>query len=423
MRLRYLMVTLVGTLVVLGLSVGTAAQSEARSRCAHPSTPRLTVVGVPNGVRFTWTSSAHATRYRVQWAPVPFDQWPGPATYVSHAPGGWVGGSVRTETLTFTAPHAGDRMMGYAYGNPAFARVFANNACSPRTQPHSGWVGGFPTAPAVPAGDPLRIGTYNVELFPNETSNPTRIAAIAQNISSHGLEVVTLQEAHDDTGTSVLGRLPGSWARVASHSAYAAQQILYRSDKFRLVDAGSFNVPLPGRSDQMGTPWARLAPVNPAGPNSQDFFVVSVHLGTDKSKSLMTQKHDAGINASIAIRNIRAINPSGLPLMVTGDLIGLRSPYGDQAGYVEAQPTFIRSGFFDSRSAPRRAGIAYGTVNGHKRQFPMNSGAGTRSDYILFQGYWGGRTWTNVSNWPGTSGVTPTDHNLVFADVSVPFAG
>jgi hypothetical protein len=111
---------------------------------------------------------------------------------------------------------------------------------------------------------------------------------------------------------------------------------------------------------------------------------------------------------------------------VAGDLFNLREPFGDVAGHVEAQPTFVRRGYYDSMAALRKTGIQYTTYNGgtgttSARQSPSPAGVASRTDYLMLKGFRGSNGYVNVVNW-SSGGIDPSDHNLVYADLTVPFA-
>lgn len=395
----------------------------------RPPVPKWSGYGLSNAVKFTWAYTPYATRYRVRWNAAPFGKFPGGTIAVDRTAGGWVNQYSRSSTLQLpTVPVAGDRMMGVAYANPVFAQFDANNICKPTAIPHTTFIPVFPKAPDPGAGDRVRIGTYNVELFP---TGGTRLAAIADNIADHGLQVVALQEANRMTADALVARLGGAWTAVPSVQG-AAQQILYRNDAYDLAASGSFTVPNPKPdANPVVTPWARLDQVNPSDrARSQSIIAVSVHLAEDPNASDLSQKASTGAAAAVAVRNINSINPGGLPVVAAGDLRYKREPFCDDFGSnpckVEAPPTFVRSGYYDAMAALTKVGFQYTTVNGHTGTYQTisQSGVGTRSDYIMLKGFRSSVRYQNVINRfiPGTDKVTPSDHNLVLADLVIPYA-
>lgn len=400
-----------------------SAPKGLRFTSKRPAVARLSGVGLPDAVQFRWPYASYATRYRVRWNAAPFGKFPGAQTYVG---GGWLPASARSATLRLsTTPHAGDKMMGVAYANAVFAQIETNNICRPTALPRSRYIPVFPKAPDPGAGDRMRMGTYNVELFP---SGGSRIATIADNISSHGLQVVALQEANETTADALVARLGGSWSAVPS-VRLSEGQILYRNDVFRMTSRGSFAVPnpKPGTSDLI-TPWVKLAQVSPSDRSrSQSIMVVSVHLAENPSASDLAQKASTGAAAQVAIRAINAANPEGLPVISAGDYRYMREPFcDDPTCHVEAPPTFVRSGYYDAMAAVTKVNYQYTTVNGHSRTYQAisSSGVGTRADYILLKGFRSSVRYENVINRfiPGTDKVTPSDHNLVLADLVIPYS-
>jgi hypothetical protein len=383
---------------------------------AWPNPPRLSGAGLPGAVRFNWAYTPYASRYRVRWSPAWYGQWPSSAAYVDRTSGGWVGQQARSSTYripTHAAP--GDNFLAVDYANPVFAQIQANNAYRAGANQLSKWVAAFPVAPRPAAGDAVRMGTYNVMLFPTGS----RAAAIASNISTHGLTVVALQEADTATAQAVVSSLGSAW-RAASSGSGTGQQILYRNDKFSLVSSGAFNVPNPKGSSPIPTPWARLFTRTPNQGHSQNFFVVSVHFSEDASKTKVQQNRDTGLAAQAAMRGINAANYGNEPVIVAGDMRYGREPYGDPAGYTPAQPTFVRGGYYDSMASLRRINSAYSTVSNRVHQVPHPSGLGPRSDHILIKGARGSFQYVNVVNW-SSGGAVPSDHNLIYADLAIPY--
>lgn len=377
--------------------------------------PALSGHGVRGGVRFTWGCTNYATRYRVLWSAAPHGYWPSGDNYVS----GWLSPSARSSTFAVPAtPRAGDHMLGVAYANPVWGRLQAGNR-SGGTRLSVGWKPVFPTPPDPGTGDPLRIGTYNVMLSPGPG---TRLNAIAENIRQHRVGVVALQEASPTTANALVAALGGDWA--AETFDKIGQQILYRSDHYRVDKRGTYPVRNPkDPTNPVITPWAHLVPL--AGANRGSLYVTSVHFTLNLNKSALEQKRDNGLSAQDVVNAMKSFTGSE-PVVVAGDLFNVREPFGDTAGYVEAQPTFVRSGYYDAMAALSKTNIAYRTVNGDPgtssvRQAAATSGVASRTDYILLKGFRGSRAYVNVANW-SYGGLTPSDHNLVYADVTVPFS-
>jgi hypothetical protein len=427
---RRLAVTAVcALLLIAGLEVAAEAGSahvgaatKARAGCSKAraatrlARPRLSATGVPGGVQFSWACTRGATRYRVAWSAAPFGKWPGTRSYFSP----WLGKTARSSTFAVpSVPQSGDHMLGVQYANPVFGQLDVRNARK-RVRHSTGWVPVFPAPPDPGTGDALRIGTYNVMTAPAGV----RASAIAANISSHGLGIVALQEAATTTAQAIVAALGPDWAYVPY--ANSPEQILYRKTVYRVLGSGIFNVfdaKTPGTP--LVTPWARFGLVNGSAAN-RPVLVVSSHVTEDAGKSVMDRKADAGREARDMIAGINAANTAGDPVVLGADLHYLREPFSDVPGFVEAPPTLVREGgYYDAMAAISKVNIAYPTFNGGNgtsapAQQPLQSGVAARADYLMLKGFRGSAAYVNVANW-SWNGVTPSDHNLVYADVVVPF--
>lgn len=386
-----------------------------------PRTPALSRVSLPGAVQFKWSYTPYASRYRVRWSPAWYGNWPSSPSYVDRSSGGWIGQTARQSTYRVPATAAyGDNYLAVAYANPVFGQIEANNAYNPGASHRSQWVAAFPTPPTPAAGNPVRMGNYNVMLSPLGN----RARAVAKNISSHEVTMVTLQEANAATANAVVSYLGANWRAAPSGlKSGVGQQILYRHDKFTLVGSDSFEVPNPKTPTQpLVTPWARFSA---KGPGSQNFWVVSVHFSENSSKSPLEKNRDTGVAAQSVMRSMSSLNRSNEPTIVAGDMRYGREPYGDPAGATAAQPTFIRGGYYDSMAALKKVNVQYSIVNTTTgvpgaRQVAHPSGLGPRSDHILFKGFVGSSQYVNVINW-APDGIVPSDHNLIYSDIAIPF--
>lgn len=384
----------------------------------YPAVAALSGVGLENAVQFNWKYAASSTRYRVRWNAAEWGKFEGGDAVVGS---GWTNQYARSLTLQLPSePVAGDKFMGVAYANPVWGQIDSSHICRAGI-PHSKYVPVFPKAPVPGPGDDLRMGSYNVELFPNNAENPVRVNGLVKNIVDHDLTVVALQEANAATATSLDAKLPSSW-KVAPSQQNSGQQILYDGSVFRAGRSGVFDVPNPKKpSSPLPTPWVVLEQLHPSSDaQSQDLFVVSLHFAEGESNTAMEKKHDANVGALAALRAIDAANTADLPVIAAGDYRYLREPFVDRPGYVEGPPTFVRNGYYDAMAAVKKSGYQYPTVNGHKLQTPTLSGVSSRSDYILLKGFEGSRSYVNVANWR-YNGVFVSDHNLLYADLTIPY--
>ena len=391
-------------------------------RC-WPGNPSLTASRLTGAVQFHWGTTACTTRYRIHLSPAWYGEWPGTPWYTS-----WTSSTARSLTWRVpSTPRAHDGMMAVAYANPVFARLEANNGAHiGGTATHvSRWVPQFAWPPAPKAGDAIRFGSYNVELYPTGT----RAGVVARNIGGHGLTMVALQEARQSTASAVAGYLnklyPGTWDYVHASGANnytPGQQIVYRKDKFSLSRSGVMNLyNYKDPSDRVIAPWAAFRAIRGGGYYGRTFYVTSQHFAGTAHSSL-TQNARTGQAALVVANYMKKL--TGSPVIVAGDLRYGREPWGDRPGYVPAQPTFVRNGYYDAMASRSMHGTNYsienevgGRPSAHQR--PNPSGLGARSDHILLRGFTGSKQYVNVVNW-SFKGVVPSDHNLIYSDISIP---
>jgi endonuclease/exonuclease/phosphatase family metal-dependent hydrolase len=313
-------------------------------------------------------------------------------------------------------------MLAVAYANPVFAQLEANNGANSRTTAthKSHWVPQFAKPPAPKPGTPIRFGSYNVMLYPTGT----RAGVVARNIGSHGVTMVALQEARQTTASTVVNYLnklyPGTWDYVRASGATTAtpgQQIVYRKDKFTLTRSGVMNMyNSKDPSNRVIAPWAAFH-----GSNGKTFYVASEHFAGEEHSS-WSQNAKTG-QAALLVSNYMK-NLTSSPVIVAGDLRYGREPWGEKAGYVPAQPTFVRNGYYDAMASQSMHNYNYSVVNsvgGHPsaHQRPNPSGLGARSDDILLRGFTGSKDYMNVVNW-SYKGSVPSDHNLIYSDIMIP---
>jgi hypothetical protein len=393
------------------------------SRC-WPGNPTLGASRLQGAVLFRWGATSCTTRYRVHLSPAWYGEWPGTPWYTP-----WTSYTARSQMWKVPSyPHAHDAMMAVAYANPIFARLEANNSRNARrTATHvSRWIPQWAAAPIPKAGDPIRFGSYNVMLYPTGT----RAGVVARNIGSHGLTMVALQEARQSTASAVVSYLnklySGTWDYVRASGATVStpgQQIVYRKDKFSLSRSGVMNLyNYKDPRNRVVAPWAAFRANHGGGYYGKTFYVTSQHFaGT--ARSSLSQNGQTGQAAAVVINYMK--NLTGGPVIVAGDLRYGREPWGERAGYVPAQPTFVRNGYYDAMASRSMHGQNYSEVNivGGKpsaRQRPNPSGLGSRSDHILLRGFTGSKTYVNQVNW-SFNGMVPSDHNLIYSDIAIPF--
>lgn len=407
------------------LLVALGAPSTAVSKRCRPGATVLGAASAWGGVSYRWAGTRCTTRYRLEVSPAPNGHWPSGPTYTAQGPRS-LRGATWTAPLT---PKAGDGMVALPYGNPVYARVVTSNARNRRPQGTraSGWVAQWPTAPVPAAGDALRLGTYTLEHNPQGA----RAVAAAHNIGDHRVTIATLQEAAEETAVDVVGALNQSygahWDYVHSAENYyngSGQELVYRTDLFRLVDTRTYVVF--DRDDLQHTytrsMWASFRAIRRDGSLGRLFYVAPQHLIGTASAS-WSQNAWTGKAAQLVAAHLGSVAGSA-PVIVAGDLRYTREPWGERAGHVPAQPVFVRAGYYDAIASRSRSNASYSTVNGDngkpsRTQRPYPTGVGPRADYILLKGIRGSLSYYNVVNW-SYKGVVPSDHNLVYSDINIP---
>lgn len=441
-RTRLLLLTGAAVTAALAAAPATGSLADAASAAPaghaalrvdkhRPTRPVAKAHPVAGGVRYTWGTSTHATRYRVQWAPAAFDQWPGAATFI----GGWLSGATRSATHRVpTNPVTDKTMTALPYGNPVFGQVQANNAHLKRGGTNrSSWVIGFPLAPTPGAGDPVRMGSYNIlgrQIVNGRATFPARVPYLAKNIADHGLTVVSLQEVGKGNLGSLIRALEGdthaSWSSAKLPDSDTTElNVIYRTDSFTETDAGTFTIDNYRKNAPMVNPWVRLRPA-PGSAWTREFYVVPAHFvpsGASDGTNQAANNRDTGANAREVISAVGPGNPnnidSTLPIIIAGDYTSNSNNFGDTH---PAQPTFVRAGFWDAMAAPTKANVAFGTVNKQAHEQRANSGLGGRADAIFLRGFNGNGSvrYVNVANWYGGGPKPPSDHNLIYADLRIP---
>ncbi|MFL6060655.1 MAG: hypothetical protein ACJ72E_05455 [Marmoricola sp.] len=395
-----------------------------------PSTPAYSTSSQTSSsqAQVHWSYTPYVAKYRLHWSPAPFDKWTG---FTGYTP--FVGQTARSAAINLPAVGPGDKFMNVAYGNPVFAQMQYTNGCVSNVRQSTFFpVWPKPHDPGVGSGDPVWFGTYNVEDVPTAAKNATKIADIADNIASHYLDVVSLQEASLTTANDIvnqldLGEQQSDWEVVPSGRS-AAQQIIFRSGRYKVDSSGTFGQAQDSSaSTPLITPWAELERVTPGDPRSQHFEVMAVHLEEPVTDDVPTKKAATHAAAASLLRELTAQNTAHLPVIAAGDLKGNFNGYCDEnsrpACQPEGQPTFIRGGFYDAQGAVTKVGIQYNTVNKHVADQPANlSGFGGRADFILLDGFTGSNRYEVVHRTYGNaSSAYQPDHNLVTAEVFVPY--
>jgi endonuclease/exonuclease/phosphatase (EEP) superfamily protein YafD len=216
--------------------------------------------------------------------------------------------------------------------------------------------------------------------------------------------VVSLQETSPGGAAEIARRLNMSVVQAGTPET----QIIYSPGVVQPSASGAIAVSDYKLGGAHYEPYAHFVPASGTG-YKRPFYVVAVHF-TVGGGALATQNQQTGTNAR---QLMAAMGGFTDPVIVAGDMTSNREPFHSQTA---AQPTFVRSGFYDASAAQNKIGYQYSTFNGNKSQAPTSGGVGTRADYILIRGFEGTVTYQNVANYPGTG----SDHNLIWSAFRIP---
>ncbi len=465
MRLRLLLTAF------LAAAVATTLAAPAAQAAAPPTPGRITAVSAVPGPRageitFSWKQDGtNTTSFVVETGLTVF------STADSSLPDH--GRSAKTFTalksrrsLTLSASQVASAGASLGSANHLFYRFRAVNhtskGTSTRVWPYLQSVGIRPVS-APSTGTLLRVATFNVHTATPVAGFPSwrsRVGKVADTILSRKPGVVGLQElginrADGSTTPSLTAqtqaqslvatlaskgasryRLVRTTRYVPPGSASAIQgaRILYDSSRYRLVSScpdttngaiwsSSCIVPLRLRTGD--NEWARR---HAAYATLQEittgkrFIVVAAHLDQRHSTNATTDKAyetlRAGQVADLLAR-VNAINTSGLPVVLAGDLNTFQSNVG---GYL-AHDALVRAGYYDTAAAVTQVNLRYSTFNHMTCKVTIPTvgsfaGWGTRLDTVMVRGLRGAVRWEDV--------VVPnqcaraSDHNMVVADVRLP---
>ncbi|MFT3969525.1 MAG: endonuclease/exonuclease/phosphatase family protein [Micropruina sp.] len=306
----------------------------------------------------------------------------------------------------------------------------------------------------TPDGDPLRVGSYNIQCANCRDWAPRR-QAVAATIVNAGLDVVGLQEASHAllkgtkrTQFEDLARLlaPSGYrltnltrfncrnaerpkkCRPVQRGASGAVRIAYRSSTVRLISQGSRQLAdLPGIGRDRYVAWA----VFEHRINGKRFLFTSTHLeprnDTAGSRTFYTIRN---AQARKVVRTIAA-HRGRLPAIAVGDYnstkwdVPTNAPYDIMraAGFVDPLGNRYRSSAASGATVEKRINTQYSSYNNLQRDGRRASGVnGSNPDYIFVTPMRVPEYETVVElTGNGTlRGPLPSDHNLIRATVLLP---
>ncbi|MBB3326196.1 endonuclease/exonuclease/phosphatase family protein [Microlunatus antarcticus] len=314
---------------------------------------------------------------------------------------------------------------------------------------------------ATPVSAPLRVASYNIrnansyEGRKNEKRWEDRRGAVVDTILGQDLDVLAVQEAtqgllHDEESEpkkinqydDLLARLGGTWAitngtryncvkdtspnrcTYADKGASEGQRILYDAARIEVVAQGSKLLPVPKGKGDNYMAWAELRQRS----TGQRFLFSNLHtVGTDKDYKVKNKQ------AEVALAELRAHNPDGLPMIAVGDWNSTRFEKPSNGPY----DVYVKAGFVDPLGGKYKTHKPKGATVEHKIRTYLNSsngdwarkapnhkswGLGSYIDYIL-------TTEMRVSEWETVArldkkgkivGTIPSDHQMIRATVWLP---
>jgi hypothetical protein len=405
-----------------------SAAKKVAFKTARPNAPAYTTADATrtrtDQVRVEWAYTPYLAQTRLHWSRKPYGG-------LGDRDTAFLGQTARSAAVALKPVGPGDQFLNVAYGNPTFGRLEYTNGCKTYphdTTPRTPYFAMLPKPVTPGPGTPLRFGSYNVERMwtgGNGLSGSVKMESLAFNIGDQNLDVLVLQEAGEPETLELIRRLAAlaetDWAMVPATGSQ--QKILYRTSRYKVASSGAFGSKSPSSpSTPLLTPWARLEPTS-GDPHEQSLFVVAVHLAAGPAgTSALQNKRYTHAAAGVLMREIAAENTSDLPVIAAGDFKGNFDDYCVESSSCvpEGQPTFIRGGFYDASAAVTRVGTKWGTVNKHEYpQKDFTPFPGARADFILLKGFTGSVRYVNVGN-KAYAKKTPSDHNIIWADVRVP---
>lgn len=227
------------------------------------------------------------------------------------------------------------------------------------------------------ASAPLRVATFNVRLdIPGDAaagnSWQTRKGQVSELIRSHGFEIVGLQEPFVWQIRDVLAAGGYAYVGVGRDDAKEAGEfapILYRTDRFRLVEGGTFWLSETPEKVSYGwdaikyhriCTWARLEELG----TGRQLQVWNVHFDHEAPEARRQ-------SARLVLARIQEVATKGIPVVLMGDF----NATPDSEPY-----RIVAAGLRDTRMLSEQAPTGpAGTFNG----FRFGAEATERIDHIL----------------------------------------
>ena len=320
-----------------------------------------------------------------------------------------------------------------------------------------------PQAPAATvAATPLRVATFNVRcancsrnsrVNGREKNWETRRATVIKQIKSEKVDVIGLQEASPGIlkGRKIsqfedLAARLGSPYKLTNSKRYSCKKstsykncdkrnngasadvrIVYNTDRLTLLDQGSKQLDNEkATSGPRFVAWAIFADKR----DGRKFFFATAHTepGQSKAKRALRTKQ-----AKKILAEIKAENPSKLPVVLTGDLSSTKLTAANPVYDVLTDSELVVDPLGNTRKqksakhaiAEKLINVKYDTLNDFRAKPTSRKGyaLGAHLDYILTSKSIRVLEYKVVLNLKKNgkfSGVIPSDHNMVRATILLP---
>ena len=393
-------------------SVAAVETAEAKFPALIPPTGFHTTTVGSATIDFAWDSIIKSKSYEMQYATdKDFD---------------------KPRKITVKATQTRAQIKGLEPENRLFVRL--------RAQGIDGKIGRFSETlevrTVVPTEEiPMRVASYNIRCHScGGASWGRRRGAVANTIATQSPDVIGLQEAAQSRpsgfGTSqfedlrALVTATGTEYRVTQPEIAASQgtRILYKPSKVVMLDAGSVRYSSQkGGQNPRYFAWAIFRQRS----TGQEFFFASTHLQPGKDSSAVGARNG---QVRQLINSIPQLNPKKYPTMMVGDFNDYQylnftvQSLMRKAGYIDSLGIQYRSRVPAKwATVEKRINTNYDSFNDGKSSPPAGTGNpnlnGTYLDYI-FMSAMKVKTFENVTN---ARGGIPSDHNMIRADVVLPY--
>lgn len=424
-----------------------SAAVSAKTGTATPAAPtglRMSFQ-TPTALGLAWAASPAAERYRVAWSP----------------------NADMSKVVYYRFKELSADIRGLIPGTAYFAQVRSIKADGTNISAYSPIVRiQTAVAPVLgPVVNPLSVASYNIHCANCEDQMPTEVPwvnrrdAVVSTIVSKRPDIMGIQEASQgwlvDSPAGGLSQFEDLRNRLSAagatykltnemrnncvdprtptgcvpkdQGATRGTRIFYNPAAVRIIRSGSKLLPsLSPEKNQRYLAWAEVQQIS----TGKHFFFGDTHLEVDKADGYNELRRQ---QASTIVQVIKAQNTTNLPVLMVGDMnsskwldpsnapydvftaAGLVDPLGNTYG------SSLPSGYATAEKTKNRN---INSWNGFEK-LARASAPGTNGTYIdyIFTSKMRVPTWETVANVDSSGnyvGQIPSDHNMIYATVSLP---